>query len=442
MRLADSDRELSLGQVLERYLLHLPREHLVASGAISANSLRSLTAMQDLVYSCDDDGQLKGIYSGIAFRQQGKPVGLDDLPELHPVADGEATADLLEITLDRSNAGFDRNWKGFSRRRWDHDAACFEGFVRRTMEDALGPAESERVLALDDLQTRLLFLKTLARRIWEAPFENYSRFTGDRLLSKTGDETVRNIAEGAGGICTEKVQALKFLTDHFGFDSEILMGGDGAEGPFPTSRLREMLRTFDFRFGRRFMRYWQHAALLYHLDGKQVLVDATNGNIPFLFLVEGEAGPLLREQDREPVKVRMVEAEERYFYHRVPQNIPLDLFFALEGWITDADLVQVFENELGLSLSREFYVTPVPYRSDAEFERLATEYRTIAGRAGFPCHVSRDWSLESDLGRLFASREPMAARGVMAAREHLLLRYNEWDTPGHDAGLALMRLSG
>ena len=115
------------------------------------------------------------------------------------------------------------------------------------------------------------------------------------------------------------------------------------------------------------MRYWQHTALLYHLDGVPVLVDATSGNIPFLFLEGAEAERMLGYDDKTSVKVRMVEAEEDYYYHRVPQDIPENLFFALEGWLSYTDMVQVFENELGLYLSDEFYVTPLPYRNGKEY---------------------------------------------------------------------------
>ena len=171
----------------------------------------------------------------------------------------------------------------------------------------------------------------------ESEFENYSRFVGERLMFKTGDETVRNIAAGSGGICTEKVQALKFLTDHYGLESEYVIGGDSAEGAVPVEKLREMLQTFDFRFARRYMRYWQHAALLYRIDGIPVLVDATNGNIPFLFLAGEAAEKLLGYENKPSVKVRMVEAEEDYYYHRVAQDIPQNLFFAMEGWLTDTE---------------------------------------------------------------------------------------------------------
>lgn len=443
LRVEESDHHATLGEILEKYLRNSSAGLLLESGSITGESLHSLSALKDLVYSCDDRGALTGIYSGVEFKQQDARMDrLEPLPFQENRVGEKRIVNLAELSVDRTNAGYDRNWTGFHRRRWDNNDEFFAGFVEEILEAALSQEEAKRALSLGSFQDRAVFLKTLAKRIWDAPFENYSRFSGQKLMFKTGDETVRNIAGGAGGICTEKVQALKFLTDHYGFESEYLIGGDGASPPVPLSRLREMLQTFDFRFARRYMRYWQHAALVYFLDGQAVLVDATNGNIPFLFLQGRAAEALLREDAKEHVKVRMVEVAEEYFYHRVPQDIPLNLFFAMEGWISDADLVQVFENELGLFLSSDFYVMPVPYRSEAEFEKTAGQYQAIAGRSGFDCQVSREWSLDSRLGEQFARQEPRAAEGILASKEHLLLRYNDWDVSGHDAGLALMRLSG
>ena len=206
-------------------------------------------------------------------------------------------------------------------------------------------------------------------------------------------------------------------------------------------RLRSLLNTFDFRFARRYMRYWQHAALLYSIDGVPVLVDTTNGNIPFLFLTGEATENLLGYEDKPSVKVRMVEAEEDYFYHRVSQDIPENLFFAMEGWLTDTDMVQVFENELGLYLSSNYYITPLPFRNDKEYERLAADYRAIARRAGFRCQIGPDWDFESEIGRDFVSSYSATAAKILAAKDHLLLRYNKWDLPDHDAGLVVFRLA-
>ena len=441
LRLEEGDGNVSVGQLLDKYLFRLSGESLLERGAITQDSLRSLRDLQDLVYSCDDRGRLTAVYSGVLFRQDDGSVDLTDTPRATSTRVGNSGASVIELIVDRTNVGYDRNWTGFHHRRWANDSALFEDFVQGTLEEALGAAKGHQVMQLDTHEHRLEFVKVLARRIWDSEFENYSRFIDEKLMFKTGDETVRNIAAGSGGICTEKVQALKFLTDHYGFESEYLIGGDGAEGPVPETKLREMLQTFDFRFARRYMRYWQHAALLYNIDGVPVLVDATNGNIPFLFLAGCPAENLLGYENKPSVRVRMVEAEEEYYYHRTPQDIPQDLFFAMEGWLTDTDLVQVFENELGLYLSDDYYITPLPYRSQKEYERQAADYLGIARRAGFRGQVSPEWSFDSEPGGEFAESHPATAAKILAAKEHLLLRYNEWEIPGHDSGLVIFRLN-
>ena len=72
---------------------------------------------------------------------------------------------------------------------------------------------AKRIVVLESTSDKADFIHALALRIWEADFENYSRFMGRKLVFKSGDETVLNIIGGRGGICSEKVQALKFLTD-------------------------------------------------------------------------------------------------------------------------------------------------------------------------------------------------------------------------------------
>ena len=81
-----------------------------------------------------------------------------------------------------------------------------------------------------------------------------------------------------------------------------------------------MLKTFDFSLSKRYMRYWQHTALLYRVDGARVLLDATNGNVPFLFLRDGEADPMLRREGKASLPVRMVESEEQFYYHETLQG--------------------------------------------------------------------------------------------------------------------------
>ena len=445
LRLDDpADRAAPLGSLLERYLRNAPNDdRLVRTGAIAADDLLAVRRLQDLVYRSDDSGRLTDIFAGVRFLQQGRPICLARPPSVQLAIAGEAPLELIDVAVDRTDAGYDRNWTGFHLRRWRHDPHCYETFVRTAVAAAYGPSEADRVLRLNTPSRQRQLVRALAVRIWNSDFENYSRFVSEGLRFKTGDETVRNIAAGAGGICTEKVQALKFLTDHYQLESEYLLGGPNAPGPLPADRLRELLDTFDFRFARRHMRYWQHAALLYWVDGEPLLVDATNGNIPFLFL-RGEAGRRLLDGsaggDRASVRVRMVAEAEDYYYHRVDQDIPQSLFFALEGWLDDTDLVQVFENELGLYLSDQQYVMPLPYRSEGEYRRLQRRYEELCRGAGFQADVSADWTLDGPVGQELAAHHPTAAAGVLAAQDKLIDRYNWWDRPDHRAGLAVIAL--
>ena len=131
----------------------------------------------------------------------------------------------------------------------------------------------------------------------------------------------------------------------------------------------------------------------------------------------------------------MVEADEDFYYHRVPQDIPQDLFFALEGWMAFSDLMQVFDNELGLYLSRDFYVMPLDFTTEKEFNRDRQEYLNVSQRAGLKCSITHDWSLDSPLGEEFSKAVPIVAERVLKAGQHLLHRLDECDGPGHQAGL-------
>ena len=440
VRIDPEEAALPLSRLLDRYLKRFPVRRLLEEGRVTVESSETLLSFQDLVYACSDGGELQGIYPGVDLVQNGKPLALDEPPASQPGRVGGVDVTVLDIGIDRTDAGYDRNWTGFHTRRWDRHADLYEGFVLDALLARYTESESEEILALESSAARRALVEALARRVWESDFESYSRFVEHKLPYKTGDETVRGIAAGDGGVCSEKVQALKFLTDHYGIESEVLIAGADAPGPVPEERLREMLDTFDFRFAKRHMRYWQHNALLYMIDGSTLLVDATNGNIPLLLLDDDESRSILAEEDKEPVIVRMALQTEGLFYHRVSQDIPEDLFFAMEAWVPDIDLIQVFDNELGLMISPGYFVTPVVYKSEDAYERLSGDYLEAARSAGLECEVAREWTLETRLGEEFAAESPRAAGKIMAARDHLLERYNRWEAAEHDAGLVVVAL--
>ncbi len=440
LRVDPQEARMPWERLLEKYLKNTPTEPLRTAQRITTESLENLLAIQDLVYVSDDNGRLHDMFAGTIIRQSGRPLAPGQVPDLGSGRAGETDVAVIDLAIDRMNVGYSRNWLGFHKRRWSKNETAFVGFARSALERDHGPAEADSILGLNSVEDRLALLQTVAKRIWEADFESYSRFTGQKLVFKSGDETVRNIIDGGGGVCSEKVQALKFLTDNLGYVSEYLLAGPNARKPIPEEKLRELLTTFEFEFSKRYMRYWQHMALLYHLDGQDILVDATNGNIPFLFLLGDEAKLLRDYPSKEPLAVRMSLHEEAFYYHRVSQDIPENLLFALEGWIPEADLIQVFENELGLFLSESFFVTPVVYRNQREFLKQQRKYDEACEKVGLPCVVNEKWTLDSEIGRQFSQMNPFASQQVLASKQHLLSRYNESEGSGHQAGLVLVKL--
>ena len=440
LRLEPEDTGLPLGALLERYLKHAPIERLLAESHITHTSADALYAIQDLVYASDDRGRLTDMFPGVAFTGGGRPIGLQDVPQVHRAQAAGQEISLVDVGIDRIACEYDRNWTGFHARKWQRAPERYSSFIRDTLVEDSGESVADDILQLRSADQKLKFVESLARRIWNGPFENYSRFTGRRLVYKSGDETVDNILDGHGAICSEKVQALKFLTDRHGFESEYVLAGQDASGQLPADKLREILKTFDPSFAKRYMRYWQHTALLYRIDGMEVLVDATNGNVPFLFLQGPDAGRLLRCQGKRPLPVKMVESEEDFYYHRAPQDIPENLFFALEGWIPFSDLMQVFDNELGLYLSADYYVAPISYRSEREYQQDRQQFAEVCQRGQLESSISEDWTLDTPLGRVFEEVEPEVARSILESRDHLLHRLDLCDGPVHQAGLVIIKL--
>ena len=440
MRIGADEVYRTLGCLLDKYVKHAPIQDLLRDSRITSNSADSLFALQDLLYASSDSGQLLDMFDGVAFKQGDSLIEPKETPARQLASVDGRDVWVIDLAIDRTNCDYHRNWTGFHARKWLKDPDRYAGFVHDTLTESIGSAETESVLQMDSTAKKLALLEALGRRVWNSPFENYSRFVGRKLVYKSGDETIDNIMDGAGAICSEKVQALKFLTDRYGLASEYVVAGGNAVGPAPVDKLRELLLTFDFRFAKRYMRFWQHTALLYDVDGVQVLVDATNGNIPFLFLQDQAAERILGHRDKQPVTVRMIESEEDFYYHRVPQDIPENLFFALEGWMPYTDLMQVFDNELGLYLSGDFYVTPIPFMTEREFERDKREYERVCRRSGLECSVTREWRLDSPLGAQFARAEPLVSDCIMAAKDHLLARLDECEGASHESGLVVMGL--
>ena len=426
LRVEPEDIRTPIRQLVSEYLAVGDADRLVSDRRLLPDSLDSFQALQDISLTLSDDGRLGALIPGTVLRNGPRELNQDQSAPYEVVLLGDSYVHLLEVSIDRSDTGYTRNWTGFNRRRWDRNSDRFEQFVESATDCG---QESE-----------LDLLRLLAREIWNSPFENYSRFTGQRIPYKTADETLLNIIEGRGAICSEKVQALKFITDMHGLESSYVFAGPDALGKLPSGDLRHLLETFDFRGSRHIMRFWQHLALEYVIEEQRILVDATNGNIPFLFLDGPECDALLDSDFPRPVPVRMGTYSENFYYHRAPGDLALDLCYAMENYIPEIDLVQVFDNELGLVITPEFLVAPVPYKSEDDFQELNALYERLAAPDDLKLDVNSEWRLDTPLGESFSEYEPEAADAILDSHDHLLERYDLFEGFGHQMGLAIVKL--
>ena len=428
LRVEPEDVGAPVSQLVSEYLAVRDAGRLASERRLLPGSLGQFEAFQDIALTLSDDGIPGSLIPGTVLRDGPRELRPDQPAPCETALLNDSQVRLLEVSIDRSETGYTRNWTGFNRRRWERNRDSFQRFAESATDCGHEP--------------NLDFLRLLAKAIWDSPFENYSRFTGQRLPYKTGDETLLNIMGGRGAICSEKVQALKFLTDMHGLESNYIFAGPDAVGRLPSDDLRRILETFDFQGARQTMRYWQHLALEYVIDGQRVLVDATNGNIPFLFLEGSERDSLLDTDFPRPMPVRMGTYSENFYYHRAPDDLALDLCYAMENYIPEIDLVQVFDNELGLVITPDFLVAPVPYRTEEEFEEMNALYGRLAAPDDLEVDVSSEWGLDSALGESFRQHEPEAADAILDSLDHLLERYSLFEGFGYQMGLAIVKLQG
>jgi hypothetical protein len=420
-----------LGALVHDVLRAAP-EDLVARGRLAGQHADAFFRLQDLIFPVEAHGALADEpYAGLVWRQpDGAPLTPDRPALFQRVRRAEAPdVLLLSLEVDRQGLRYERTWPAFHARRYARFRPAAELFLAEAAPCSVPP---------DGPAAQRALVEAVARRIWQADFENYSRFLPPAVRLKTGDETVESILAGRGGVCTEKVLALKYLTDAYGIESRVVFAGPHTRAPLPLSELRVMLDeldTYDFTYARRYMRYWDHVALEYRLaDGTCWLVDPSNGNTPFLC---EPSGPYLDDgEERRAVPVRMLAVEEPVTYHRVPESLGLDFLFAWETWIADVDLMQVFDNHLGLLVGRDFYVTASAWGSATKRAVAVDGWRRYAAQHGLRLGLTAGDGLavtedEQRTMEAFAGRMPHQARDCAAAlpglaqryREHVLIRY-------------------
>jgi hypothetical protein len=206
--------------------------------------------------------------------------------------------------------------------------------------------------------------------------------------------------------------ALYFIAHACGIQAEVVLGGEEAAGKFPYRALRSILdqRTFDSEATRDAQRYWQHYAILGHPSGNaedDVFCDVAGSNIPFLFLGAEEASKYLNADRRTPIRVVITLEPIQLYYHRLErrQDLPLDLYYAMENFIESIDVVHTVDNELGLLHTGDYWVGAVACRGRRELGRIVGEYERFVCRAGLDPRADLCFARE-----LLPDRHPLLER--------------------------------
>jgi len=416
----DPELSTSYREVLDRYVKEINKE------IMTPESEKNLSIIQDCIYKIDDDGELHDLYDGIIIKHRDDVVDLDDETTFEFIQPEDQDGFmLLDVTIDRSQITEESNPYGYNIRQWMKNRDTFEKFVTDCVSEKYG-SDANRILQLGTYEDKKKFLLAVSRKIWESDFELYSRFIGDKQRFNDPAETLKNIISGRGGTCTEKSSAMKMITDAYSFKSEYLLGGPNAKGQFPADALRKMLKTMDFTFGKKYMAYWQHEALLYNVDGEDIMIDVTNGNVPFLFLTGYDIEELLNPRNKKSVKVRMVMDNEEFYYHVVPQDIPENLLTAMQDWIEDVDLINVFDDGLGLLIREDYYVWPLMYHDDDDkLKEYDWWLETIKQKKLPAVELLDNYSLPGTIVNEFKEKYPQKFVDIVEAADYLAERYNE-----------------
>jgi hypothetical protein len=415
-------------------LFRRPPDELLAAGRLAGPGVAPFLEMGECLFAVDASGELGALRARLRLLRGHEPVdpGSPLLFERRPLPDGEREVMLAELTIDRRDVEYDRDWRAYHLRKRRQAAAEIEAFLLDAAAARHGRARAERALEARDERGRALLLEAAARRVFEAPFELYSRFVGERRLIKDGLATLRNVSAGHGGACSEKAQAVRLLADALDLPAAYVLAGPNTRGEVPVDALLQILETFEVQYTSTAQAFWNHLAVLVELGGDEVLVDASNGNIPFLWTRGEELAAMLdrRGRARRGVAHRYVVGADELFYHRVDQRVPERLLYALElGWADPhIDLVQALDDELGLLSMPDLWLGVLAFRDEAERRTLREWY---LDRWLGPGHV-RGVEFATDclaapgpMAAELRARYPAAARAATEGRAYIEDRLEE-----------------
>jgi hypothetical protein len=416
----------TLGDVLSSYRAS-DREPPVASGGGEPGPDLERRRFADSLFLMTEDGALGELIPGLQFRIDGRACDLD-----RPIDTGRE-AGPVRIEIDRSRTGYTRNWPAYLSRRWKLRADAYSRFVESVVERAWA-REAASVLRLDAPERVRCFIAAVAGRIHAAPYETYSRYLEPGAPFKTCDQTLDRILEGDGGNCAEKAMALYFIAHAYGISAEVILGGEEAAGKFPFRALRSILdeRAFESEATRDAQRHWQHYAILCRPTASaedDLFCDVAGSNIPFLFLGSEEASNYLDPGRRMPIRVVITLEPIQLYYHRLArrQDLPLDLYYAMEHFIESIDVIHTVDNELGLLHTGDYWVGAVAYRGRRELGQIIGDYERFVRRAGLDPRTDLCFTRDLAPGQhalldRFLDAHPHGAHRIIAAEAPLRRR--------------------
>lgn len=321
----------------------------------------------------------------VTFEQSGRRLTNDDAIELsgnvNSVLMGRETdgrgPDSRRISVVRRNKRAFRSCKAEVVRAVD---GMFDYDAHQIMK-----RDGSRVTSLEhvvegfchelDAPNQLCFLHCIAQLVHGAPFENISKII-DGVQLRSGYEMWSNMAADFGGVCAEKTAAFKFICDILSVPTHAVIG---SRSPIPKDFEPQLGAYIDSHGEGESPIHVCHYLIEVVIDSKRYLVDVTNGNVPFMFLDEADSAKLLQAGFRS----RMVYRVERLHMARVSNWVGDALLTLSEYHVPDLHLQYIFEQGLGLHISRNAYVGVYFDWGGERSALMQNHYSRLASRVRF-----------------------------------------------------------
>lgn len=380
-------------------------EALLNDKRISSNGIEALEDIRAFAFNILDNGMLGEMFDEVYFSIDGHMLFPDDeilFEKRFIQQSGYENTFVANIVLHRDDLPFTRNWAGYYKRFWNK---AYKDFIVDIIKEAY-PDSYDNILVLENKDSVIKFWQAVAKKVFYAPYEIYSRYLGRRVTFKTGPETLKEIMNGRGGNCSEKAAALDFIRCNFDLEGHMILSGNNASEEFPYTHLRNALNRGSTIFTGDNQKYWEHFASLFVVDDEKILVDATGGPMPFLFVRGNEALEYLNQEKSQ--KVQFIAQKENYYYHDAPLDITYDGFYNMEAFLPDIDLYHVFgpegeDSPFGLYIRPDLWICPNAYRTEDEYKQHLKSWSEYANLSEVITNLEMYQTLDSDSKKIILS---------------------------------------